>query len=84
MKIQKSPSTIYNISFTDEEFLIIKEGSFNHCYFTGYLWSVEELDNLIDDISVSYKKNTVQVRLSQDLPEVLYSVVQEFLAKAEV
>jgi hypothetical protein len=84
MKIQKSPVTVYNISFTDEEFLVINDGFLNYCYFTGYLWTVKELDNLLEDISTNYKKKGIEVKLSQDLPDILYSVIQEFLTKAEV
>ena len=84
MKIQKSPVTTYIVNFTDKEFAIINYGVFNYDYFTGYLWTVKELDNLLEDVSVSYKKKSVEIKLSQDLPDILYSVILEFLTKAEV
>ena len=85
MKIKNTKTCYtYAIEFSEGEWKIIAEGWMPDTFwnFTSYIWC-SELEAL-EECETYYMSQYVEVILSQDVPDILHSVVKEFLEKAEI
>lgn len=83
MNIQNTKTCyIYTISFTEEEWEIIKDARMPDT-LTGHLWS-SELESILEECEVYYMSEQVEITLNDNNTQLLENVIQKFLDTAEV